>query len=60
MLEIFNTFCYLFFQETQENNYILKNKKKILKLTKIPYVERFVKKKNLERLLYFDCLFDGA
>ena len=60
MLEIFNTFCYLFFQETQENNYILKNKKKILKLTKIPYVERFVKKKNLERLLYFDCLFDGV
>ena len=60
MLEIFNTFCYLFFQETQENNYILKNKKKILKLTKIPYVETFVKKKNLERLLYFDCLFDGA
>ena len=60
MLEIFNTFCYLFFQETQENNYILKNKKKILKLTKIPYVETFVKKKNLERLLYFDCLFDGV
>ena len=60
MLEIFNTFCYLFFQETQENNYILKNKKIILKLTKIPYVERFVKKKNLERLLYFDCLFDGV
>jgi hypothetical protein len=60
MLEIFNTYCYLFFQETQENNYILKNKKKILKLTKIPYVETFVKKKNLERLLYFDCLFDGV
>ena len=60
MLEIFNTFCYLFFQETQANNYILKNKKIILKLTKIPYVETFVKKKNLERLLYFDCLFDGV
>jgi len=29
-------------------------------LTKIPYVETFVKKKNLERLLYFDCLFDGV